>query len=182
MRIIIILLLMIIAGNANAWHDEKTTHKVLSEYVVENYFSPELYETKVNGQKFKYWILEGSDLEDQGSKVEFATGMARSLNHFHNPTKSLADAGLTDVPFSYLNGKSTMKWAQDADYQTTKVGGDWAWNTVRTLYFKYLTTSDKTIRESWQSDYLKGLGYQMHLIEDMSQPNHVRNSIMEVCA
>lgn len=175
MKKLIIILLMLINCNAFAWSDKEKTHYLLTDYVVTHYFTPEQYKLLVNGQTFIDLIRQGSDLEDQGSDFDFATGKARSLNHFHAPTKPLVDAGLTDLPLPYLYGKSAMQWAQDADYQKTKVGGDWSWKMVRDLYYKSLTTTDRAIRELWQADYLKGLGFQMHLIEDMSQPNHVRN-------
>lgn len=176
----ILLMLLSIASPAYTWNDEKT-HPTLSEFAAEKYFGAEFMDTIVQGEKVRQWINDGSKLEDTGSVWQFLGGTARSLNHFHNASKAtLAEARLTDVPsFMPIGGSTTWEstplWAQDGDNQGTKVNGDWSWQALRERYYKSLTTIDKTTREAWQSDYLTGLGYQMHLIQDMGQPNHVRN-------
>lgn len=175
MKFILVVLLVLVYSNANAWSDKDKTHKLISEYVLTHYFTPEQYNISINGNSFQDWILLGADLEDQGTKIEFVTGKARSLNHFHTPTKPLSSAGLNDIALPYLYGESALAWAQDGATQSTKAGGDWSWQKVKDHYYTYLTTSDKTPREVAQSEYLKGLGYQLHSIQDMSQPNHARN-------
>lgn len=176
----ILLILLCIISPVYAWNDE-ATHPTLSEFAAEKYFGADFMVSYINGIQVKKYIRAGSQLEDTGNLAQFLGGTARSLNHFHNASKAtLAEARLTDVPtFMPIGGsptwESTPLWAQDGDNQRTKVNGDWSWNMVRSVYYKYLITSDSSLRELWQVDYLKGLGYQMHLIQDMGQPNHVRN-------
>jgi hypothetical protein len=180
LNIILILVMGFSATASFAWNDEET-HPTLSEFAAEKYFGPDFMDESVNGDQVRDLIKNGSILEDTGGLAQFAGGTARSLNHFHNASKStLAEARLSDVPsFIPIGGtatwESTLLWAQDGDNQKTKVQGDWSWGKVRELYFKSLTTSDKSEREQLYADYLTGLGYQMHLIQDMGQPNHVRN-------
>ncbi len=95
----------------------------------------------------------------------------RSLNHFHDPTKPLAQAGLKDT----FSGMSAIVWAQDPADQANTTGGNWSWQMVRDHEYNYLTSLSTTEEEANLARMLKGLGYQMHLLQDMSQPNHVRN-------
>ena len=170
-----ILMVLFTATMAFAWNDE-VTHPTLSEFSAEQYFGATFMDEFINGIEVRKLIRQGATLEDAGNPFQFAVGSARSLNHFHNPTKStLADAGLTDLPFSYLYGMSALLWAQSGDYQKTKVGGDWSWQAVRDYQYAYLTSPDNAVRNDNNASYLKGLGYQMHLVQDMGQPNHVRN-------
>ena len=170
-----------------AWEDS-TTHPTLSEYAAKGYatnsaselFSTVFLDTNVeqSGSTLKAikWINLGAQLEDAGTNWQFLNGMARSLNHFHDPTKAnLDDAGLNDLPFFIPNGISALRWAQKGPYQISKGWEDWSWQAVRKHYYNYLITSDKTAKDAFLADLLKGLGYQMHTIQDMSQPNHVRN-------
>jgi len=178
---LVTVVLWLVVSNAFAWNDEKT-HPTISGKVATAFFGESFVKQEINNKMAIDWIKGGSILEDTGSVAQFIyNGTARSLSHFHNASKStLIEAKLNDLP-SYLpivgarTWESTLLWAQDGDNQKTKVGGDWSWKMVRDLYYKSLTTTDKAVRDLWQADYLKGLGYQMHLIQDMGQPNHVRN-------
>lgn len=173
-----LFLLLFFASTSFGWNDERT-HPTISEFSAEQFFGANFMSEYLDGVQVKTLIRDGSMLEDTGSLAQFISGTARSLNHFHNASKgTLGEAGLTDLP-SYIpfsgTPTSALLWAQDSDNQRAKVIGDWSWSMVRDIYFKSLTTSDKKLRELWQGDYLKGLGHQMHMIQDMGQPNHVRN-------
>jgi hypothetical protein len=172
---------------AQGW-DDRITHPTLSEYAATTYaneltnglFTANLLNASVTQnstiQKGIWWIRLGARLEDTGDIWQFNSGMARSLNHFHNPSEQdLVKAGLNDLPFWISNGETALLWAQDGPRQLSKVGGDWTWQAVRQRYFNYLTASDNSAKDFFLADQLKGLGYQMHLIQDMSQPNHVRD-------
>ena len=173
MKLVIIVLLM--ATTSFAWNDEKT-HPTLSEYAAESFFGADFMTEYVNGIQVKQMIRDGSKLEDTGSPAQFLIGKARSLNHFHNPAKAnLAEAGLSDLPIFISNGRSTLLWAQDGPYQESKGWEDWSWQAVRKHYCNYLTAPNKTDKDDNNTKLLTGLGYQMHLIQDMGQPNHVRN-------
>jgi hypothetical protein len=172
-KYIIIFMVMITQAKAFAWHDE-TTHLTITRFTVEKYFSVDYlnkFLTDNIALTSKNWIQIGSIREDAGLWYHFLNGTARSLNHFHDPTKSLELAGLSDIG----SGLSAIIWAQDASRQSAATGGDWNWNKVREHYLKYLTSQNKSDKEANQARMLMGLGYQMHLVQDMSQPNHVRN-------
>ncbi len=179
MRIAIgILLLSLVTVQAFAWNDEET-HPTITKYAAETYFNaidPNFMDLSVKGLRARQWIMNGSRLEDAGTPPGdlisgFLSGKARSLNHFHAPNRPFAEAGLTDLK----KGISAIRWAQDGSYQLSKGWRDWSWQMVLVHYYNYLTASDAAARDKFQADYLMGLGYLMHLLQDMSQPNHVRN-------
>jgi len=160
------------------------THRILSYYAAsnsvlnkENYLfnylgfqegllEPLKWEGK--SQRIIVWMQDGSDLEDEG--------ITRSYNHFHNPLKEWANAGLDDYLFGFhLSGKSSLIWAQDGSNQSTFPGGDWSWQKTRDLYYAALTTATDTGRQQYFAMTFRGLGHQIHLIQDMGVPEHARN-------
>jgi hypothetical protein len=172
---IILFVLLVSAVNSWGWWD-KSTHKILTENAANRYFNPIDFnylekDLTLEGstKKATFWLQDGSELEDESNILGIPT---RSLNHFHNPTKPLATAGLDDT----FSGMSALVWAQ-APTEQAKVpqGGNWTWQRVREHQYNYLTALDQTSHDANQARMLKGLGYQMHLVQDMSQPNHVRN-------
>ena len=162
---------LLIAVSAYGWNDQ-TTHRMLSRGASEAFFGSDFMKLPVNGKYARDWIEDGAELEDKGSKLQFVTGTARSLNHFHKPTKTLADAGLSDLK----DGMSAILWAQDGAAQSDKPEGDWSWQTIRENYYKNLVATNEAMEEQNLALLLRGLGHQMHLIQDMSQPEHVRNN------
>jgi hypothetical protein len=138
------------------------------------------------------WLQEGAYLEDAGSNTDYVFGTARSFNHFHNPLKLWGSAGLNDsvtiiVPsippyvIKYSSsGESALKWAQDKakqqSYSESKgLQGDQTWQTIRDYYYNALTGKTDLERQGYFARVFKGLGHQMHLIQDMAVPAHVRN-------
>jgi hypothetical protein len=167
----LIVLLIIFASASYAWGwDNNVTHPTLTEYVAGNFFDPIFLDENYNLENVPHtarrWLQEGSRLEDAGT---------RPLNHFHvptitNPTKTtLETAGLSDLPIFIPNGESALLWAQDGDNQRAKTSGDWSWSKVREHQYNYLTSLTKADEDANLARMLKGLGYQMHLIQDMSQ-------------
>ena len=109
---------------------------------------------------------EGSEDEDT---------FPRFLNHFHNPIDPISSwdqAGLDDFGFS---GQSSVLWAQDSGSQSSARGGDWTWTATRQHYYQSLIAVDHAAKEQAFSDALLGLGHQIHLLQDMAVPAHVRN-------
>lgn len=155
---------------ALAWHDG-ITHRQLSEFAAEKFFGTAFIDQEVNGRRVRTWISDGSVLEDASTMSQFVNGTARSLNHFHAPDRPLVTAGLNDIK----SGISSLRWAQNGPYQVSKGWEDWSWQAVRDHYYKSLTLGIATDREDRTSKTYLGLGYQIHLVQDMSQPNHVRN-------
>jgi len=119
-----------------------------------------------------WWLGYGGIQEDRpGSSLDYATNKPiRSANHFHNPLKPWSDAGLNDFQYS---GESSILWAQDSNQV---VGGQWSWQTARSAFYLALITPDQAIREKYFAKTFRAVGQQMHLVQDASVPEHVRNS------
>ena len=196
--ILIILSIFFVYQHALSW-DDNVTHKDLSRYATEssvlstnkgNYLNnigiakglDEFLQWGTDRKEVKEWIAEGAKLEDSGNYWEAIVNDARYNNHFHDPLKAWSSAGLTDlVPFST---ESAIIWAQDGNYQSSFPEGDWSWKKVREYYYIALTGRNlsgtevalaKEDRDAYFAQTFRGLGHQMHLIEDIAQPDHVRN-------
>lgn len=189
--LLIVFLVGIIYRDGLCW-DNKVTHKDLSYFATQNSvlsrdkgdylkkigFDKELLEVlRWDGSstiKIGYitdWIQEGAFLEDGGSAWDAIKGAARYNNHFHNPLRPWSAAGLSDLE----DGESSILWAQDTVEQDGSVGGDWSWLKVRYCFYDALTAEEEIDRQSFFACTFEGLGYQMHLIQDMTVPAHVRN-------
>ena len=73
-----------------------------------------------------------------------------------------------------FSGMSAIDWAmQPLNSQSC---GCYSWNDVREYYYRALTSPDKRTREINFAETFRGLGQLMHLVQDMSVPDHVRNS------
>jgi hypothetical protein len=113
------------------------------------------------------WFKRGSNLEDEAP---------RWVNHFHNPMWSMGEwdkAGL-ESPL----GRSSPLWAQNSSWQhawpTVSSPRDWSWPTVREYFYTALTSTDEATRQEYFAMTFRGVGQQMHLLEDMAVPEHVR--------
>ena len=62
-------------------------------------------------------------------------------------------------------GQSAILSAQNANQD---VGGKWSWKDARDYF--------KTQRDIYFANTFRGLGHLMHLVQDMSVPEHVRNN------
>jgi hypothetical protein len=184
--ILFISLCFIFCGQILAW-DDGVTHKDFSEYAAEN--SPlskdkgdylknlgfkNLDEYLMWGsdrKKIRDWLRKGAELED-ASNILNILFKARSDNHFHNPLKPWSKAGLTDIK----TGESSLLWAQDGTYQETFTEGNWSWRKTRDYYYLALISTIDSIRQENFAKTFKGLGHQMHLIQDGAVPEHSRNN------
>jgi hypothetical protein len=131
------------------------------------------------------WIQDGANFEDKGPYGIFST---RPLRHFHNPLSQYTPdqwitapapydhAGLDDyVLLFHVTGESAVLWAQDGENQRAYDGEDWSWQNTRTHYSTALTAQTKPIRDAELAQTFVGIGHVIHLLQDMSQPSHVRD-------
>ncbi len=141
------------------------------------------------------WVQYGAENEDK----HFFYTYRRYDNHFHNPLDPWngnpnlwEQAGLDDwvwlppdsvnIIYKHVTGDSSILWAQDKgeNRQSGYPQGDQSWGKIREHYYNALIskTDDNgknDERENYFARTFKGLGHQMHLIQDMSVPEHVRN-------
>ena len=117
------------------------------------------------------WLVEGSVEED--------APLPRASNHFHDPTTldgldNLDDPHLPWAMRPYAKGESARKWAFiDSEMEFRWSGDDQ--NNVRKYFYKALTSQTEQERNHYWALTLFGLGSVIHLLEDMSVPEHVRN-------
>lgn len=119
------------------------------------------------------WIVEGSEREDDD---------IRSFNHFYDP---IDKKGLTDfivpIPFpnAYTYGFSSFIWATTPASVFADVNMDpnyWNWPQARVYEYAALTSSSKSDRDKYFGYMFRAVGQVVHLLEDTSQPEHVRNT------
>jgi hypothetical protein len=113
------------------------------------------------------WLKDGEVYEDD------LLGIGRSANHFHNPLKPFAGAGLSDI----FTGDSLIWWSQNInknqeDYITE---GDQSWGKLNEFYYAALIEKNSCQRDEYFARMFKALGHQIHLIQDCATPDHVRN-------
>ncbi len=128
-------------------------------------------------QSVMLWLQDGAQLEDTGTKRDALTGKARFNNHFHNPLKPWSQAGLDDWVGLHYTGESSLLWAQDGNKQQSIVEyrGDWSWQKTRDYFYDALISISDTLRQENFAKTFRGLGHQMHLLQDTAVPDHVRN-------
>ena len=166
---------------ALSW-EPTVTHRDMSLYAAENSvlskdkgdylknlgFEKDLEESFKWGETkelLKEWITRGAELEDSARWWEFIIGDARSENHFHDPLKAWSAAGLNDIK----TGESSLWWAQDSTEQENYREGDWSWQKIREKYYYALIAETDEDRQMNFAQTFRGLGHQMHLIQDAAQ-------------
>ena len=100
----------------------------------------------------------------------------RSVNHFHNP---LTDQGFSGIwGTGFLSGSSSIQWSQwplGAQSIIVLGSGNYSWHDARDYFYKALISADKTTRDNNYAMTFRGIGQLMHLVEDMSVPEHTRD-------
>jgi hypothetical protein len=122
------------------------------------------------------WLQYGAEHEDDTNDLT-GTIPDRSNFHFHNPLKEWSDAGLTDTHIGASG--SSIWWAQNSLLQAVISNDEKkarTWYVAREYYYKGLTEFvDLELRNSYFAEMFKTLGHQVHLIQDLAVPDHVRN-------
>ena len=125
------------------------------------------------------WIKFGGKYEDEppwyNPSIPY---LGRSKNHFHNPLNKQGYTGPSWVNwllFGQVNGQSSIQWSQSSP-NTQSPGGYYSWHDVRNYFFNALTAINDTERQQNFADTFRGLGQLMHLVEDLSVPEHTRNA------
>ncbi len=119
-------------------------------------------------QQVLRWISDGGEYED---KPADCIPYYRSRNHFHNPIDNSGFSGIWDTRI--LSGISAREWAVLP--AGTQSCGYFSWNDVREYFYQALTAGEKASRDHYFALTFRGVGQLMHLVQDMSVPEHVRN-------
>jgi hypothetical protein len=101
------------------------------------------------------WAMYGSVVEDS---------FIRSLFHFYDPLAATGSQGLFGV----------FQAAPDWAFSTT-VNSTYSLPGTRDSLYNALTNTDTLVRPKQLRDTFRGVGQFTHLLEDMAQPQHVRN-------
>lgn len=96
----------------------------------------------------------------------------RCKNHFHDPLKEWSRAGLYEGGV-LAGGDSSILWAQREE--GTQYLGNYSWHDVRQYFYRGLTSSEDKERAENLIKTFNGVGRLMHLVQDSSVPEHVRN-------
>lgn len=161
---------------------EVETHRSINEHVAKNIFNGfslndflkeqlgmlKGYDEKMVNKEVLEWLADGGEYEDK--PLECAP-FWRSRHHFHNPVDNSGFSGIWDT--GILSGVSSRDWAL---YPTEMQScGYYSWNNARVYYLWALAADSKDMRERYFAETFRGLGQLVHLIQDMSVPEHVRN-------
>ncbi len=149
-------------------YSAQTTHPDLTREVITFY---EFSTGKKLTDEQKQWVIQGSIDEDRSP---------RYLNHFYDP---VFERGLsaTVSGFGYA-GYLAKHWAQFSSYQTINpgnIGNLWTGNgpVISGSWwgdFSYEAAIKDYSKSKEKESYLS-LGHVLHLIEDMTVPEHTRN-------
>ena len=133
-------------------------------------------------------MVEGSAREDDpvypNPPIDGVNGGGgyRSLNHFYDPVYASYGRGLSDFPpdFRVLEGTNSFAWASVSNCAGIPAHGlhpinIWSWQNARGYEWVGLTATNKADRFTALTNMFRAVGQVMHLLEDTSQPQHVRN-------
>lgn len=166
--IFVVLLPLMFVDSALCY--KSNTHMAINSIVVSNGFQT-LYLQKylmdnlgyadiskpVNGTPIIKWFENAGKQED---------AIPRFLNHFHDPLSNKGFKGLYDP---------APLWAQKAVGEQW-IGGAYSWQDARNYFYRSLTGVYKADREYNLAGSFRSLGQVMHLVQDMSVPEHTRDT------
>ncbi len=135
-----------------------------------------------NGLRVDEWLSIGGKYEDKPPGWYNKIPYLRSVNHFHDPITKQGFSGFWGT--SLFDGTSSVLWSQwPLGAQTLQVlgTGNYSWFDARDYFYRALTSPDKTTRDKNFADTFRGLGQVMHLVEDVSVPEHTRNDAHGTC-
>ncbi len=163
---------------------EVETHQAINSHIVgensaiygiylDNYLKNNLgmrdgVKTLFDSKMAKEWISDGGIFEDKPSGC---VPFWRSRNHFHNPKDKSGFSGWWDT--GIFKCMSVVDWINQP--VNMQVCGNYSWHDVRYYYYCALWSDSKADSEKYFAQTFRGLGQMMHLVQDMSVPEHTRN-------
>lgn len=157
-------------------HGELTEKSYDASILVTGYLrSLGIIDNRIGNKKVIEWFIDGSQFED-GEPVGSIN--SRPLNHFYDP---VTDSGLTVLGFPL--GTDAINWGLETKTQGTE-DQEYSIKDARSYLFTGLTGLDDNgnlvaptteDREAFLGKAFRSIGQVVHLIQDMAQPQHVRN-------
>lgn len=146
---------------------EVNTHVEISKYVIDNIWKNKGssilddinldYLSKFNGKSLPDYVADGSNYEDNG---------ARALNHFYDPYH---DSGLGGFPPGYRSPDWALEDTKNLSEQ------EFSLYHANIYLYEALKETKSEIREKRFGKLFETLGHVIHHVQDMAQPQHVRN-------
>ena len=164
--VLVSIFLSLTPGNVLSYSDT-TTHPDLTREIIDFY---ELSGGRKFTEEQKQWIIQGSIDEDAAP---------RWLNHFYDP---VFERGL-DTSMPFVNGYSSKNWGLYSKYQLAKLGQTGTAGVMIAglsdpsslpFVFSYEAGIERYARDKEKDAYIT-LGHILHLIEDLTVPEHTRN-------
>jgi hypothetical protein len=132
------------------------------------------------------------DFADFDDSRDRDVGGKRSLNHFYDPLDLIYGKSLSDFPTDWRVaqlGRDSFSWASVSNCPGTNIFASdptgwlrnkdttniWSWQNARYYEWVGLTATNLINRQTNQDNMFRAVGQVMHLLEDTSQPQHVRN-------
>ncbi len=131
---------------------------------------------------------DNKDVDNYGNKD---VGGKRSLNHFYDPLDQVYSKGLSDSPPDrrIVAGTNSFAWSSISNCvgynfpgvtwfdfgKNVDTSNIWSWQNARGYEWLGLTATNQSDRQTNLLAMFRAVGQVMHLLEDTSQPQHVRN-------
>lgn len=172
------VILCLVFQNKSFAHDNETIHPAISRSAAYSSpdafkFAADYFDTAPGDSVLKVFI--GGRLAF-GAFEEDAPD-TRVVQHFFDPTKNppagLSDVGLDDLEMRFPFD-SSFKWASES-YKSSLNDDSFSWPDSRKFEFESLTNGSKAERIEKLGKAFEYLGHVIHLNQDLSQPDHVRN-------
>lgn len=158
---------------------EAPAHQAITKKIVEVY--NKYYEPKITPEQAS-WIIDGSGKEDVPP---------RWINHFYDPVTQEGWTGenegdvpketvqfLANIGLSPVDALNSIEWLRDINFQRKYAGyeGDQTYDRALRTY-AFATAGSAVINQPGATlqDAFTALGHNLHLLEDLSVPAHVRN-------
>lgn len=191
--LLIVQSVIILSAMAISAYDDVYTHPALTKKAVKlsnldvylnQYFTFQFnvgFVSMISGVPIIDWVASGSTAEDHP--------LCRASTHFHNPLKSWATAGASELSQTFPcpgyaspnsgTQYSALAWATgknsyDGPFSKWDMQ-DSGWLSARSYYYSALTSNVATKRDTSFTETFKSVGQVMHLLQDMAVPAHVRD-------
>ena len=152
-------------ANGNAIANRMLSNPAISNFPIQLGYSS--VNSRVMGTKIVDWFINAGAQEDKPAW--------RTRHHFLDPVSNVGFSGLVGGAFQL--GEPTVVWAQKGvGQQSVLAGGAYSWEDARDYFHTALTSATPAVREQKLADSFRAVGQVMHLVADMSVPEHTRDT------